>query len=81
MLCENERMSTVQNNGRTTGGVTGKGFMPGQVRQPPWQAEGPGRSEHPLEGARGVGRRGRRSYHQAAASGIGLNWFALAFAA
>jgi Family of unknown function (DUF5681) len=40
MLCENEGMSTVQNNGRTTGGVTGKGFMPGQSGNPRGRPKG-----------------------------------------
>ena len=40
MLCENEELSTVQNNGRTTGGVTGKGFMPGQSGNPKGRPKG-----------------------------------------
>lgn len=54
MLCENEAMSRVQNNGRTTGGVTGKGFMPGQSGNPRGRPKGVGRATRELIGEDGM---------------------------
>jgi hypothetical protein len=54
MLCENERMSSVQNNGRTTGGVTGKGFTPGQSGNPRGRPKGLARATRELVGDEGM---------------------------
>jgi Family of unknown function (DUF5681) len=54
MLCENEAVSTVQNNGRTTGGVTGKGFMPGQSGNPRGRPKGLARATRELVGEDGM---------------------------
>jgi hypothetical protein len=50
VLCENEAVSTVQNNSRTTGGVTGKGFMPGQSGNPGGRPKGLARATRELVG-------------------------------
>jgi hypothetical protein len=54
MLCENEAVSSVQNNGRTTGGVTGKGFMPGQSGNPRGRPKGLARATRELVGEDGM---------------------------
>ena len=54
MLCENEAVSTVQNNGRTTGGVTGKGFVPGQSGNPRGRPKGLARATRELVGDDGM---------------------------
>jgi hypothetical protein len=54
MLCENEAVSTVQNNGRTTGGVTGKGFMPGQSGNPRGRPKGLAKATRELVGEDGM---------------------------
>jgi Family of unknown function (DUF5681) len=54
MLCENEAVSTVKNNGRTTGGVTGKGFMPGQSGNPRGRPKGLARATRELVGEDGM---------------------------
>jgi Family of unknown function (DUF5681) len=54
MLCENERMSSVQTNGRTTGGVTGKGFRPGQSGNPRGRPKGLARATRELVGEDGM---------------------------
>ena len=54
MLCENEEVSTVKNNGRTTGGVTGKGFMPGQSGNPRGRPKGLARATRELVGEDGM---------------------------
>jgi Family of unknown function (DUF5681) len=54
MLCENEHTSTVRNNGRTTGGVTGKGFMPGQSGNPRGRPKGLAKATRALVGEDGM---------------------------
>jgi Family of unknown function (DUF5681) len=54
MLCENKAVSTVQNNGRTTGGVTGKGFMPGQSGNPRGRPKGLAKATRELVGEDGM---------------------------
>jgi Family of unknown function (DUF5681) len=47
-------MSSVQNNGRTTGGVTGKGFMPGQSGNPRGRPQGLAKATRELVGDDGI---------------------------
>jgi L-rhamnose isomerase len=54
MLCENEAVSTVQNNGRSTGGVTGTGFMPGQSGNPRGRPKGLAKATRELVGEDGM---------------------------
>jgi hypothetical protein len=54
MLWENEPVSTVKNNGRTTGGVTGKGFMPGQSGNPRGRPKGLAKATRELVGEDGM---------------------------
>jgi Family of unknown function (DUF5681) len=54
MLCENEPMSTVQNNGGTTGGITGKGFMPGRSGNPGGRPKGLAKATRELLGEDGM---------------------------
>jgi Family of unknown function (DUF5681) len=47
-------MSPVQNNGRTTGGVTGRGFMPGQSGNPRGRPKGLAKATRELVGDDGM---------------------------
>ena len=50
----NRDMSTVQKNGRGTGGVTGKGFMPGRSGNPGGRPQGLARATRELVGEDGM---------------------------
>jgi Family of unknown function (DUF5681) len=47
-------MSSVQNNGRTTGGITGKGFRPGQSGNPGGRPKGLAKATRELVGEDGM---------------------------
>jgi Family of unknown function (DUF5681) len=47
-------MSRVQNNGRTTGGITGKGFRPGRSGNPGGRPKGLARATRELVGEDGM---------------------------
>src|SRR4029453_4540858 len=53
-LCENEGMSTAQNNGRTMGGVTGKGFRPGRSGNPGGRPQSLAKATRALVGEDGM---------------------------
>jgi hypothetical protein len=54
-LCENEAASSVQNNGGTTGGgITGKGFRPGQSGNPGGRPRGLAKATRELVGEDGL---------------------------
>ena len=52
-LCDNRDMSSVQNNGGATGGVTGKGFRPGRSGNPGGRPQGLARATRELVGEDG----------------------------
>ena len=52
-LCDNRDMSSVQNKGRTTGGVTGRGFRPGRSGNPGGRPQGLARATRELVGEDG----------------------------
>jgi hypothetical protein len=47
-------MSPVQNNGRTTGGITGRGFMPGRSGNPGGRPKGLAKATRALVGEDGM---------------------------
>jgi hypothetical protein len=53
-LCENEAVSSVQNNGRTTGGVTGRGFRPGRSGNPGGRPQSLAKATRALVGEDGM---------------------------
>jgi hypothetical protein len=53
-LCENEAMNPVQNNGRATGGITGKGFRPGRSGNPGGRPQELARATRELVGEDGM---------------------------
>jgi hypothetical protein len=52
--CDNGAVSRVQNNGRGTGGVTGKGFMPGRSGNPGGRPQSLARATRELVGEDGM---------------------------
>ena len=52
--CDNGRMSSVQNNGGATGGVTGRGFRPGRSGNPGGRPQGLAKATRELVGEDGM---------------------------
>ena len=52
--CENTSVSRIQNNAGTTGGVTGRGFMPGRSGNPGGRPKGLAKATRELVGDDGM---------------------------